>query len=152
MKKKGFVPKNSIEFVAFAAEENELDGSNDYVNKAAAANANIVMMLNNDMISYDKGDRAVNVMDYPNSSDLRTLFLICGKTYSGLNFTHDNTYSEEGDSYSFYRKGYRALFIINDAEDSYYHTPDDIFNHYNYQYCREVASVSCALLVQENRQ
>jgi leucyl aminopeptidase len=155
IKKRGFVPASTIEFVAFASEEYELNGSDDYVNKASATNKNIVMMLNLDMIAYDpQTDPAkwiVNVMDYGNSTGLRTMFVKCGRTYTNLNFSHNNDYIEDGDSYSFYKKGYQALFIINDAEDSYYHTPDDIIGHYNFPFCKAVTSVACALLVQENK-
>lgn len=155
LKKQSFVPKNTIEFVAFAAEEYELNGSADYANKANANNSNIIMMLNNDMISYetdsDPANWTLNVMDYDNSSDLRAMFVNCGATYTKLKFTHNNQYNADGDSYSFYNKGYKALFIISDKEDSYYHTTSDIVSNFNYNYCKEVVSVSCALLVRENK-
>ncbi|HNW89989.1 MAG TPA: M28 family metallopeptidase [Bacteroidales bacterium] len=151
MKKHSFTPKNTIEFVAFASEEYELNGSADYANKAT----NIVMMLNNDMTAYepntDPTGWTVNVMDYSNSSDLRTMFVKCGKTYTALNFANDNEYNQDGDSYSFFDKGFKAVFIISNTEDSYYHTIDDVWNNYNYNYCKEVTSVSCALLVKENK-
>lgn len=155
LKKQSFVPKNTIEFVAFAAEEYELNGSTDYANKANSSSANIIMMLNNDMISYetdaDPANWTLNVMDYDNSSDLRTAFVKCGTTYTKLKFSHNNQYSADGDSYSFYNKGYKALFIISDKEESFYHTNNDIVSNYNFSYCKEVVSVSCALLVQENK-
>ncbi len=157
MKKQGFVPKSTIEFVAFASEEYDLNGSGEYAGKAKNSGTNIVMMLNNDMIAYSPGisepdgGRPVNVMDYSNSGDLRTLFVTCGTTYTDLAFTHDNTYSEDGDSYSFYNNGFKALFIISDKEDNFYHTANDLFGNYNFYYCRDVSAVSCALLVQENK-
>jgi hypothetical protein len=155
LKKKSFIPKNTIEFVAFAAEEYELNGSSDYVNKAYSSGTNIIMMLNNDMISYeteiDPASWTLNVMDYDNSSDLRTMFVKCGTTYTKLKFSHNNQYNADGDSYSFYSKGYKSVFIISDKEDTYYHTANDIISNYNFNYCKEVVSVSCALLLQENK-
>jgi len=155
LKHQNFVPKNTIEFVAFASEEYNLNGSADYVAKAKQNNNNIIMMLNNDMISYDPSPDPtkwkVNVMDYKNSEDLRTKFVQCGETYTTLNFTHKNKYNDYGDSYSFYNGGFEAVFVISDADEAYYHTVNDIYNNYNYNYCKAVTSVSCALLVQENK-
>ncbi|MEI6123477.1 MAG: M20/M25/M40 family metallo-hydrolase [Bacteroidota bacterium] len=155
MKAHAFAPKNTIDFVAFAAEEYDLNGSADYASKAVTTGANIVMMLNNDMISYDANSDpvnwTVNVMDYTNSTDLRTLFVKCGKTYTSLNFANDNQYSSDGDSYSFFNQGYKAIFIIDNPEESFYHTTNDVVANYNFEYCKKVTSISCALLVQENK-
>lgn len=155
LKKHAFVPANTIEFVAFASEEYDLNGSADYARKAAETNASIVLMLNHDMISYepdsDQNNWTVNVMDYPDSKDLRTLYVSCGQTYTSLNFIRNNQYTEDGDSYSFFQEGYGSLFILNEAEESFYHTSNDVIGHCNFPYCKEVVSVSCALLVQENK-
>lgn len=155
MKKRAFIPKNTIEFVAFASEEYDLNGSTDYANKTIASNKNIIMMLNNDMIAYDPNTDlsqcSVNVMDYENSGDLRTQFVKCGKTYTALQFACNNDYNEEGDSYTFSQKGRRAIFIISNVDDSFYHTVNDVVNNYNYKYCKEIVAISCALLVQENK-
>jgi leucyl aminopeptidase len=154
LKTGGFAPKNSIEFVAFAAEEYDLNGSTHYARNASATNANIIMMLNNDMISnasVSESSWTINVMDYANSSSLRSDFVSCGEIYTVLNFTYDNSYNEEGDSYSFYNEGFEALFIISDADDNNYHTSNDIAENCNFVYCREVTALSCAFLVQENK-
>jgi leucyl aminopeptidase len=155
MKKKGFVPESTIEFVAFAAEEYELNGSEDYADKARSDNLNIVMMLNHDMIANetatDPSDWTLMVMNYLNSAELRTKYVNCGKTYTKLNFSQYNQYNTTGDSYSFYKKGYKALFMLCNSTDQYYHTADDIADHYNFPYCREVTAVSLSFLVQETK-
>jgi bacterial leucyl aminopeptidase len=154
LKTQAFVPKNTIEFVAFAAEENDLNGSASYAQKAAAENKNIQMMLNNDMIATAMGSESswtLNVMDYNNSSSLRSMFVKCGELYTTLNFSHDNSYNKDGDSYSFYNEGFEAIFIISDADDGNYHTANDISENCNFDFCREVSAISCALLVQENK-
>lgn len=153
-KTQAFVPKNTIEFVAFAAEENDLNGSADYTRKAASSSENIVMMLNNDMVATATGSESswtVNVMDYSNSSSLRSDFVACGELYTNLNFSHDNSYNKDGDSYSFFDEGFKAIFIISDADDGNYHTTNDIVENCNFDFCREVTAVSCAMLVQENK-
>lgn len=155
LKKGGFVPKNSIEFVAFAAEEIGLKGSSDYAIKSAANKVDIIAMLNLDMISYSPGTNPdswiINVMNYDNSSDLYTKIVTCGKLYSKLTFINNNTNSKRGDSYSFYQSGFKAAFIISEFYyDPFYHTVNDIADNYNFLFCREVVAVSCAFLVQEN--
>jgi hypothetical protein len=154
LKTGGFVPKNSIEFAAFAAEEYDLDGSIRYAQNASATSKNIIMMLNNDMISNASGKESswtINVMDYANSTSLRSDFVTCGEIYTNLNFTHDNGYNEDGDSYSFYNEGFEALFVISNADDNNYHTSNDIVENCNFEYCREVTALSCAFLIQENK-
>ena len=155
-KKQGFVPKNSIEFVAFAAEEIGLKGSFDYAVRAAANQVNIAAMLNLDMISYapdtNQDSWIVNVMNYDNSSELQAQIATCGRLYSKLIFVNNNTNNKRGDSFSYYQNGFKAAFIISEFyTDPYYHTVNDVADQYNYLYCREVVAVSCAFLVQENR-
>lgn len=162
MKQRGFTPKSTIEFVAFASEEYDFDGSAAYIENAVQNGYNIVFMLNNDMISYEAENTPsqweVNVMDYANSQGLRSRFVECGELYTDLTFTHDNEYNDAGDSYSFSEEGYAALFIISNDEESdpvthaeYYHTADDVLAHYNYAYCKQVTAASCAFLIQETR-
>jgi hypothetical protein len=112
-------------------------------------------MLNHDMIANetatDPSDWTLMVMNYLNSAELRTEYVNCGKTYTTLNFSQYNQYNTTGDSYSFYKKGYKALFMLCNAIDPYYHTASDIADHYNFPYCREVTAVSLAFLVQETK-
>jgi hypothetical protein len=155
-KKQGFVPKNTIEFVAFAAEEIGLKGSLDYAVKAAANTVNIAAMLNLDMISYNPNTNPdtwmVNVMNYDNSAELQNQIVTCGRLYSKLIFVNNNTNSKRGDSFSFYQNGFNASFVISEfSTDPYYHTINDVTDQYNYPFCREIVAVCTAFLVQENR-
>lgn len=154
LKAQSFIPKSTIEFVAFAAEENNLDGSANYAMKAADDNKEIVVMLNNDMIataSNDESSWTINVIDYDNSTTLRSDFVTCGELYTSLTFEHDNSDSDASDSYSFYDQGFAALFMISDSDDGNYHTTDDIADNCNFDFCKEVTTLSCAFLVQENK-
>lgn len=155
LKKGGFVPKNSIEFVAFAAEEVGLKGSADYAAKSALNKVDLVAMLNLDMISFapdtNPASWILNIMNYDNSIDLHAKIVSCGMRYSKLTFVNNNTNSKRGDSFSFNQHGFKATFLISEFyNDPYYHTVNDIADNYNYLFCREVVAVSCAYLVQEN--
>ncbi len=152
--KSGFKPRNSINFIAFSAEELGLLGSIDYAKKAYHAQKKIKLMLNNDMIAYwPKGNNSmrVNIIDYPNSTDLRLEAEKACQLYTTLGTNNDNTYQARSDSYPFYSYGYKAIFFITDADDPNYHTTNDIVSNCNFIFCREVTKVSCALLIEKNK-
>ncbi|MCX6285487.1 MAG: M20/M25/M40 family metallo-hydrolase [Bacteroidetes bacterium] len=155
IKKRNFVPKSSIQLIAFGAEELNMDGSNDYTTKAMLGSKKIKWMLNNDMISFEnhpnQPDWKVNIMDYANSAALRVSAENYVSMYTDLGKAHDTTANKEGDSYNFYLKGYKALFFISSASTPYYHQMQDVVGNCNFPYCREVTKVSCAMLVDQNR-
>jgi len=154
LKAESFIPENTIQFVTFATEENDLNGSADFAAKAAGSSKNIVAMLNNDMIATATGTESswiVNIADYDNSSTLRSDFVTCGEKYTSLNFANDNSYNDESDSYSFSQQGFKAIFLIGNEDDGNYHTTKDIVINCNFDFCREVTKLSCAYLVQENK-
>ncbi len=154
IQKQAFVPKNSIQFVAFAAEELGLYGSLDFSAKAANSHTNIKMMLNYDMVAHWPGNNpsqwTVNIIDYENSIQLRLKAEKLCSLYTSLKTINNNTDYNRSDSYSFYRYGYQALFFMSSASDNTYHTVDDIASNCNFDYCREVAKASYALIIDNN--
>jgi bacterial leucyl aminopeptidase len=154
MKKNNYSPDNSIEFIAFASEEIGLYGSLDYAMNARQTLKKIKLILNNDMIAYQPGNNQsewiVNIIDYDNSHKLRLeAEQMCSK-YTVLKFTNDNTHNTQSDSYPFFRYGYEALFFFSNNIDPNYHTLDDIAANCNFDYCREIVKVCCAILVNNN--
>jgi len=154
MMKNNYAPSNTIEFVAFGAEELGLFGSIYYAGQANLAGKKIKMMLNNDMIAFQTGDDPaswiVNIMDYENSYDLRIKAeAICSK-YTQMSFITDNTFNKQSDSYPFFRNSYKAVFFFATTLDPNYHTLNDVAANCNFGYCREITKISCALLVDNN--
>jgi hypothetical protein len=154
MKKNNYTPSNTIEFVAFGAEELGLFGSIYYAGQANLHEKKIKMMLNNDMIAYQTGDDPagwiVNIMDYENSYDLRKKAeAICSK-YTQMSFTTDNTFNKQSDSYPFFKNGYKSVFFFATTLDPNYHTLNDVAANCNFGFCREITKISCALLVDNN--
>jgi hypothetical protein len=154
MRKNNFSPGNSIEFIAFGAEELGLYGSKAYVARATESSKKIKMMLNNDMIAYEPGTdpSAWNVIikDYDNSHDLRKeAEKMCAK-YTSLSYSNDNSYNQQSDSYPFFIQGYKALFFFSDIMDPGYHSLSDLAENCNFRYCSEIVKVSCAMLVYNN--
>ncbi len=154
MKKTGFIPSDTIKFIAFGAEELGLHGSNNYAVKAAMSGMKIKFMLNNDMIAYEPDDNKknwfVNIIDYDNSHFLRKeAETLCSK-FTNLNFLNDNSFNRQSDSFPFYLNGYKALFFYSNKMDPNYHSPEDLATYCNFTYCREITVISCALLVNKN--
>lgn len=154
MKLNNYNPNTTIKFIAFAAEEIGLYGSNDYAMKASQRGEAIKLMLNEDMIAYepttDKSTWTVNILDYDNSIGLYMQADELANKYTELSIINDNTYSDASDSYSFWIWGYKALFFISYTDDAYYHTENDLAKNCNFEYCREIAKLSCAILLSNN--
>ena len=151
---KNFSPINTIEFILFGAEELGLYGSRAYAAQAAERSEKIKMMLNNDMIAYEPGTNTsgwiVDIKDYDNSHDLRQEAENMCTRFTSLNYKNDNTYNSQSDSYPFFEKGYKALFFFSNSMDPDYHSLNDRSVNCNFEYCREIVKVSCALLVYNN--
>ncbi len=154
MHKISFDPKYTIKFVAFAAEEIGFHGSQDFAAKAAAGNDGIVMMLNNDMIAGIPVPPSppwyVNIINYENSASLandakRRCFI-----NTTLEYFTDNSLGIYSDSYPFYLNGYKAVFFVQKSLGDFYHTVNDLPSNCNFTYCREVAKISCAMLLEKN--
>lgn len=154
MMRNQYHPENTIEFIAFGAEEMGLLGSLAYAGDARTTFKRIRIMLNNDMIAYEPDNNtanwSVNIIDYNNSHFIRTeAEKLCTK-YTLLKYYNNNTYSNASDSYSFYTNGYKALFFFSDKMDPNYHTLADLVTNCNFDYFREIVKLNCAILVDKN--
>ena len=154
LKKNNFVPESTIKFIAFGAEELGLHGSNYFAGKSLRTVQRIKFMLNNDMVAYEPDNNrdnwSVNIMDYDNSHYLRKeAELLCEK-FTVLKPYTDNTHNKQSDSYPFFLNGFKALFFFSGKMDPEYHTLNDMVTNCNFEYCREVAVISCALLINKN--
>ena len=154
MKKNNYSPRNTIKFIAFGAEELGLLGSYDLSGKSKLNTEKIKIMLNNDMIAYeptsDKSNWFVDIMDYDNSHNLRYRAQDLTIKYTVLNHVNVNTYNKQSDSYPYSVNGFMALFFFANASDPNIHTLNDNLANCNFEYCREIVKISCALLVYYN--
>jgi Zn-dependent M28 family amino/carboxypeptidase len=154
MKKNNYLPEGTIKFIAFAGEELGLFGSYNYAGKAKDNHEKIRVMLNNDMIAYqklaDKSGWVVNIIDYNNSVSLRRKAEELGSTFTSLKFKNENTYNRQSDSYPFFVNGYRPLFFFSDVIDPNYHSLSDLASNCNFEYCSEIVKLNCAILVDLN--
>lgn len=154
LKKNNFTPKRTIMFIAFGAEEIGLFGSKDFASNPNGFSQKINFMLNSDMIAYepatDPSGWYVNILDYDNSHDLRyDAEQICTR-FTTLNYFNNNASNKYSDSYPFFTNGYKALFFFSNNVDPNYHTLNDLAANCNFEYCREIVKLECALLVNKN--
>ena len=154
MKKHGFSPRSTIMFAAFGAEEIGLFGSNRLASAPFEYYRKIRFMLNNDMVAFtgstEPAQWVVNILDYDNSHGLRSeAERLCTK-YSTIGFMNDNKFNKYSDSYPFFLNGYKALFFFSAVSDPSLHTMNDVSAGCNFEYCREVVRISCALLSDKN--
>lgn len=154
MKENDYKPESTIIFIAFGAEEIGLNGSRNFAGNPNGFSGKIRFMLNSDMIAYEtsstSADWFINIMDYDNSHSLRhEAEAICNK-YTLLNYTNDNTYNKQSDSYPFFTNGYKALFFFSGDSDPNYHTLNDVAANCNFAYCAEVVKLQCALIADKN--
>lgn len=154
LQKQSFHPLKTIQFVTFAAEELGLYGSWDFADKSARSQKNISMMINFDMIAHwpdnDPTKWTVNIINYDNSTTLKSKAKKACSLYTELASINDNTDFNRSDSYLFFRYGYPAIYYTSSFDDNTYHTSDDKVENCNFDYCSEVVKASCALVVQEN--
>jgi Zn-dependent M28 family amino/carboxypeptidase len=112
------------------------------------------MMLNNDMIAYEtqaaSSSWTVDIKDYDNSHELRQQAERMCRKFTSLDHKNDNTYNAQSDSYPFFEQGYKALFFFSNTMDPGYHSLTDRSINCNFEYCREIVKISCALLVYNN--
>ncbi len=154
LKEQGFIPQSSIEFIAFAAEEFGLYGSFDYAEKSKDAAKDIKFMLNNDMIAYwpvGTSSMRVNILDYYTSQGTRIKAQEYCNLYTSLVTINDNYYQKYSDSYAFYLNDFKAIFFTTDADDPYYHTANDLTSNCNFEICKEITKVNCAMLADYNK-
>ena len=154
LRQNNYLPSGTIRFIAFGSEELGLFGSYDYAGKAMSSSMKIKMMLNNDMIAYQPESEisswTVNIMDYENSGTLRAKAeKLCTK-FTTLKFVTINTNNKYSDSYPFSLNGFKSLFFFSNITDPDYHTLNDLSANCNFEYCREIVKLNCALAVDCN--
>ena len=145
-----YIPKATLRFIAFGAEEMGLIGSYDYASKAQAANRQIVLMQNYDMIGHrnqSQSDRNVKVVWYQGSEVEASMDSALKRTYTTLTPILTSQYRPNSDSYPFFLRGYRAVFNIEDDFSPYYHTKNDTSGALDFKYASEIVQSGLALLL-----
>jgi len=154
MAKNKYKPQGSINFVAFAAEEFDLQGSRYYVHDAEIHEDKIIMMINNDMVGFETGTKVLSwqmtMTYYDNSHSLLQDAINYCWLYADVAPIADNTNAKKSDSYPFYLGNRQAVYFASRQSDPNYHSIRDRTANLNFEYCRRLANLSCAMLVYKN--
>ena len=146
-----YQPKSTIKFITFAAEEYGLWGSKHYADYALNQGMDIKLMINHDMISHTYQTvnlSNVNINRYTQGSEVwAEMAMNMVDLYSVLAPFIGTTNSPNSDSYSFWQRGFNAVFFAERDFSPYYHSPQDIISNYSMPYCAEVIKSSGALLL-----
>lgn len=146
----GYVPYHTLRFMGFAAEEAGLIGSGVYAQRARAANRDIKVMMNYDMIAnrnLTQSDRDVYIVWYIGSEAFSNLHASMMRTYTTLNPIFTSSYRSGSDSYSFYQQNYRSVFCIERDFSPYYHSPNDLLQYLDMNYAGDITRSGLAMLL-----
>jgi len=146
----GYKPRATLRFITFAAEELGLIGSQNYATKAKGAGRNILLMQNYDMIGYynpNRANRTAYVVWYPGAQAEASLDSALKCKYTSLAPIVTTQYAWQSDSWSFYEKGYKAVFNIEAELNPRYHSSGDSSIYMDFTYAAEIVKSGLALLL-----
>jgi len=124
----GFVPKQSIEFQWYAAEEVGLRGSQDIAQTYLNQGVNVISMMNFDVVGYSTGTNMVSFMTDNVDRTLNTFLGLVADEY--LTFRHNTYVCGYGcsDHASWTRFGFSAASPCEDTLFPSMHTSRDVLS------------------------
>jgi len=144
----GFIPKTTIEFQWYAAEEVGLRGSQDIANNHKANGVDVVAMTQFDMTGYLSANKRIGfVTDFTDAT--LTAFLrkvVDGYlTYTWMNKTCGYACSDHA---SYYRAGYKAAFPFEDSSNPNIHTIRDTLQYVNFAHVHEFTKLAVGFAIE----
>jgi Zn-dependent M28 family amino/carboxypeptidase len=136
----------SIVLLCVSAEEWGLYGSSHYARQASRDSAEIIAVVNLDMIAYPgDGQRVLDIIGNQQSEWLADRFIAIAQPYVGLRLAKViNPSLTWSDHSSFWDQGYAALCGIEDSDSPYYHRTSDTLNTLDLDFTAEVVKASLA--------
>jgi len=148
MMQSGYVPRASIRFVTFAAEEFGLWGAKAYSLWAQNNDLDIRLMMNHDMIANNDTPAPnweVMLMPYDGSLDHNAYAAQITQNYTSLGTFNGNMNSGSSDSHPFWQRGYNVIYFFEADFCPWYHSSDDIVANIDPDYAAEVIKASTAV-------
>lgn len=154
MQQNNHQPKTSIRFITFACEELGLWGSYNDSAITYAADWDVRLMINFDMIGnneHDPSEWMVRQIPYDGSLNFTDYAIGITEQYTSLDSYADMGWynSSRSDSYPYWQKGYNIVYFFEvDMDSGIYHTIYDVVDSLEIDYCTEVikAGVACAAI------
>ncbi|MEK6650370.1 MAG: M28 family metallopeptidase [Bacteroidota bacterium] len=145
-----YVPRHTLRFVAFGAEEMGLVGSEWFASRLAYELRTVSLMINFDMIGTrraDQPDRDVSVVWYDGAYDEARRDSAMLSTYTTLTPTLTTAYRTASDSWSFAKRGIKSVFHIEHDFSTVYHTPNDSSTRLDFAYATDIVRGGLAMLL-----
>jgi len=145
--------KNNVEFAAFSGEEQGLIGSSYYAQRLKNENANVLLMIQADMIGYRRRDENFQIAfpgsysTYEASAYLQNVSQLYSKELE-----YGSTYACCSDHQSFYDRGFASTQVFERTggiADPMYHNTGDLSRRdgYDFEQIRSIAKVTFATLL-----
>ncbi|MBN1895257.1 M20/M25/M40 family metallo-hydrolase [bacterium] len=147
----GTIPKMTLEFVSFSAEEIGFCGSRHYAQAAVEKGKKIKAMINMDMIAYPQpGEWTVRIDGDSASQWLTGIAGRMAETYTNLTAYRRINSDRYSDHASFREQGFPALCIIenNPLKNPHYHTPSDVFSTLDFAFAAEIVKTALATVIE----
>lgn len=158
IRQSGFAPKYSIDFAAFGSEEfmtmfeSGHSGSQNYIEKLQRENRTAVLMIDNNQVSFapDTAAWTLDFQNYPGSGELTSLAHDICEKYTKIIPVESDDHIMFTDARYFHEAGYPAIFFEEYYFNPFTFTDQDIPANCNFEYCAEVARISCGILIFTN--
>jgi leucyl aminopeptidase len=144
----GFIPKTTIEFQWYAAEEVGLRGSQDIANAYKADGVDVVAMTQFDMTGYLSANKRIGFVTDFTDAELNAFLrkVVDGYcTYTWMNKTCGYACSDHA---SYYRAGYKAAFPFEDSANPNIHTTRDTLTYVNFSHMQEYAKLAVGFAIE----
>lgn len=146
---------NTMVYAFWDEEENGLNGSEYYANLARTNNANILGVINIDMMAFDNDNDMsfdIDVRNYANSLTVKDDLISALNTYNlNLNVNVVNPGTTASDHSSFWFKNYSAVLLgeawSENDQNSEYHSAADRISLFNLPYYHEMTKLLMAYAV-----
>ncbi|PLX10922.1 MAG: hypothetical protein C0597_15920 [Marinilabiliales bacterium] len=141
-------PKNTVEIIAFAAEElmnYGLGGYDIHAAKAEVNNDTIDLVIHNDMIGFNDGNWTIFFSNYPGcESETNLLAFVCD-TYTSLNKQFWPPNMGPFADRAFYSRDYKSVYIEENFDlNPNYHKVTDLLSNMDVSFCAEATKLSVA--------
>lgn len=137
------LPRRSLMFVFWDAEEMGLLGSKHWVNHPTVPLDQIVIYLNLDMVGR-LNEKPLNLFGSRSSAGLRSCIVKCNHRETGVKIRFDQAIRPDSDHWPFYRKGIPFL-MLHTGKHADYHRPEDDAYKIDYEGARKCAQLLAQL-------
>jgi hypothetical protein len=150
----GYQPAQTIIFLASAAEELMYygdAGTEHYAMEAQAAGRNIVMVINNDMISWDDGTWTLDLFTHVFSQQITGMAINIIEDYTSLNYyAWAPVQNVGGDIQPFLDAGYPGIYFMEQPINPNYHSINDLVDSCDFPYLAEATKVSLGCMLKSD--